>query len=434
MTASMPSTAPTVATVIPASDPMWEGSWVRVGMSHLASATLNITKVTSKGFSFELFANWGGNVGQIIGEASFQNETAIFKSKDVEASLVFTINGPNIKVESGGNVSYFGGMNVTFHGEFQRGPLQEETTLITLGIMPDQSSDERFRKLVGEQYFAFVDSFQIYSTGTDEDQLGATVITGGVPGLFTIMEAIIMRTPDNGVWTAVLNNGSILVYSNRDKPAGIPKTIQKWSARFKDTTVKVMPPAYIVQGIQRPDIFEVTWSPSKQSVVYAQGDAPGRGGKVYVWRAGEDDPKPVAFEKDILMPIGSFTWSADNRFVLYTFGVAAVQPGHLINAVTSTLATVLTVANRYYFSPDSKQLLYARPVDLKSPYVKAGSGDSFDLMLLDLQSLQETVILKADPKLSYFAEGWIDAESIRYTKVNFETNKTESLEMKLPAL
>jgi hypothetical protein len=72
----------TLPAVAPAAPFRWEGEWNRFGRQ--SGGSLEITKVTPNGFTFNLGASAGANNGEIEGTAKLQGDKATFSKKDPE--------------------------------------------------------------------------------------------------------------------------------------------------------------------------------------------------------------------------------------------------------------------------------------------------------------------------------------------------------------
>ncbi len=72
----------------------------------------------------------------------------------------------------------------------------------------------------------------------DLDHFNAKVSAGGVAGLFTIMEGIIMQRPNGMIYAAVIDGDSVRYFSNDPQYIKkLPKTIETWMDRFKEKKV-----------------------------------------------------------------------------------------------------------------------------------------------------------------------------------------------------
>lgn len=70
------------------------------------------------------------------------------------------------------------------------------------------------------------------------DPFIAKVITGGVPGMYTEMESIIMLGENQKVWAAYINEESVMYFTNdADWKTQLPRTIEEWRVNFVDKVV-----------------------------------------------------------------------------------------------------------------------------------------------------------------------------------------------------
>lgn len=220
----------------------WEGDWNRTNSGMFNQAILSISNETPESFDFTIDSSSGGNVGQVSGKAGIKGDRASYKDEKYGAQLTFLMRDGLLIVEENDEAMHYGGMGVFFKGEYVRGEIRKtEETLHSMGIFEDKEQDTLFRKLVGDSYGSFVGSSQLVYEEEDLDGFGAKVYHGGVRGLYTIMENIIMITPDGRIWAAVIEGDQVsyftndLLYFNK-----LPKTVEKWREHFKDKKVVFM--------------------------------------------------------------------------------------------------------------------------------------------------------------------------------------------------
>ncbi len=114
--------------------------------------------------------------------------------------------------------------------------------LTKLGVFQNQGQEKDFAELAGDDYEKFLDTFHLVSEGTDLDELDATVHTGAVRGLFTVMEGIIMYDGKGKYLAAVIDGDVVRFFANDTAYAReLPKTIEKWREGFSDKEVVFMP-------------------------------------------------------------------------------------------------------------------------------------------------------------------------------------------------
>lgn len=218
--------------------PSWMGTWNR----HLwqNDGTLEIKDIKNDSIHFTLFANSGGHTGELEGDASVTDNTAIFSTRDASDScyIEFSLMGDSIiRVDQKTGICS-AGMGVVYSGEYKNGKLnpvaKQDESLFNLGIFENENQDSIFKSLVGDSYSLFVSSTQLTSEDDDLDSLHATVHSSGVRGLFTSMENIVMIDSSNNIWAAVIDDDKVYYFTNKDEYKNrIPKTIENWRQRFK---------------------------------------------------------------------------------------------------------------------------------------------------------------------------------------------------------
>jgi hypothetical protein len=220
------------------------GEWHRRGDSAWVNSSLDIGRVTSGDFGFALSALYGGHVGALDGLAKINGDRAEFSETEFNCRLTFIRSGQDIKLETSPECSAWGGANVTFDGVYTQGPrppdpaAKARTALTERGVFRSAVEEKAFAQLTGQYYQTFVDSFMITSDSEDLDGRGAKVTAGGVTGLFSVVEAIVMVGPQGELWAAVIDNDVIRYFTNvpADR-ARLPKTINAWREPFRDKKV-----------------------------------------------------------------------------------------------------------------------------------------------------------------------------------------------------
>ena len=104
-------------------------------------------------------------------------------------------------------------------------------------ILTSKEDQVAFEKLVGKYEQDFIDSSQmIYSgedAGKDLDGFSAQIQTGGVRGLYTLMENIIMISPKGEIYAAVIDDNKVRYFTNSVQYKNkLPKTIDNWRQTF----------------------------------------------------------------------------------------------------------------------------------------------------------------------------------------------------------
>jgi hypothetical protein len=214
----------------------WSGMWTRV--SKFSGGSLEIVNASDQTFGFTLDVSDGGNIGQIKGSADVNKETATYSViiGDQTCSLTFTHKNSSIFISQTDGCHTYGGNGTTFEGEYQKGNIKvKEQSLSEVKII-DKKTDALLQELTEEDYKVFVNNMQMFGSGIeDSDGWNAKIITGGVRGLYSIMEAIIIIDEKNGfLYAAAIKDGEEIVYftNNREYADKLPKTIEVWRERF----------------------------------------------------------------------------------------------------------------------------------------------------------------------------------------------------------
>jgi uncharacterized protein len=221
-------------------DVSWAGMWNRTGGTSHTESSLEITEKTSQVFEFTINTAYGAHVGEISGLASFAKDYASFKETEYGCKVEFRMVGKCIEIDTSGECSSFGGLNVYFDGTYCKGKENKKKTnyFIDIGVFKNEAELAAFKKIVGKYAELFEESFHLISEEDDLDHFNAKVSAGGVAGLFTFMEGIIMQRPNGMIYAAVIDGDSVRYFSNDPQYIKkLPKTIDKWMDGFKEKKV-----------------------------------------------------------------------------------------------------------------------------------------------------------------------------------------------------
>jgi hypothetical protein len=219
----------------------WSGNWTRTD-NYFTRAHLEITNVGAGGFDFELNARNGWYFSFIrLTRAQFVGNAAVYQSPQ-GGNLTFRLQGGGLTIEQQGDLGT--ALWVFYSGEYRRGKVDlAPPTLTEHGVFAAPATEKAFKDMVGSSYDSFLRCFHLVHEDKDLDQVDATVYIGGVRGLFTIIEGIIMRTPDGEMWAALVVLDKVHYYTNSARFAGLPLTIEHWRSRFpqKPVIIKARP-------------------------------------------------------------------------------------------------------------------------------------------------------------------------------------------------
>ena len=219
----------------------WSGTWTRIGDSYYDSAVVEITDLGEGSIYFIFNANTGANTGETEGIATAIGNQAAYEDESYGFTISFTRNDDTLDIVTGGNFYGELGEGVTIDGSYMLGePVKEAPTLTELGILNGTSQEQVFRELVMEDYDQFINSCQTVIMEADLDGYGAAVYSGGVRGLYTIMECIIMVAPGDQIWAAVIDDSIVKYYTNTADTNFLPLTFENWRSDFSYYEVQYM--------------------------------------------------------------------------------------------------------------------------------------------------------------------------------------------------
>jgi hypothetical protein len=221
---------------------LWWGNWAIEGGHGASGGNLFIREVGSAGFVFDL-AIWNGSrTGNISGFARVVSPDIAYArvtsgGVDQFCELAFrrsfTDHGRHIVIEESGAGHAIHGMGVTFSGRYTW-----KHVALFQGAALDEIDLQRLYSIVGQYFEPMMNPFQGLSEGENHDTFVARVTIGGVRGLYTIMEGIVLRGERGQLWAAYIDEDVVRYFTTeREYQATLPKTIEKWRERFKDKNV-----------------------------------------------------------------------------------------------------------------------------------------------------------------------------------------------------
>lgn len=200
--------------------------------------SLLIGRESPSQFRFTILSNIGANTCEVSGVSKVDKSgNAKFIDDDKyggdPCSIHFNLL-PDGKYEitSHGCIGYCG-LGAYFDSKYTRG-----IDYFVLHDVLTEVDAAEFSLIVGSWYDLFVENMASIIVSEDRDGLGADVWQGGVRGMYTLKEGIIMSRDDGYIWAAVLNEDFIGYFSNHPKYLNIlPKTIETWRSRFPNAEV-----------------------------------------------------------------------------------------------------------------------------------------------------------------------------------------------------
>lgn len=189
---------------------------------------------SSKEIKFLVTANLGANTCELSGFAKAKEASFVYEDED-QCIAEFTYNRKNdgISIDYNPQCSRYCGLSADFEGNY----IRDFEYFVDKGVFNLIEATE-FRYLTGGYYEDFVDSMQsifLPEEGSDRSYL---VYTGGVRGLYTIKEAIIIKGFGK-LWAAFIDDEEVIYFTNSsrwiDKP---PSEFDEWRSRFSDKKVR----------------------------------------------------------------------------------------------------------------------------------------------------------------------------------------------------
>jgi hypothetical protein len=220
---------------------IWWGKWNVESKVKARGAQLCINRVSSDAFFFDIRLFDGARTGEVHGKAHILTPHSAYariksiEDNDCEVLFKRRLEGNSwyIEIEAGQSCSHFHGMGATFSGAYKH----ETEPIVNYGYLDEIDLNE-IERLIGNYFPVFLDNFQQYGSHVDEQDL--TVITGGVKGLYTIMESIIVLDKKGGVWCAYLDPEKNVVryFTNASSKIDIrPEAMKEWLLRFSDKKI-----------------------------------------------------------------------------------------------------------------------------------------------------------------------------------------------------
>jgi hypothetical protein len=222
--------------------PLWWGNWTIESGHDAGGGNLFIREVGSAGFVFDLAVWNGSHGGNISGVARIVSPDTAYTRIPVDQADQFceltfrrslTQHARDILIEESGDCHFFHGMGANFSGRYSWKHLA-----LFLGGALDEIDLQRLHSIVGQYFDPMMKCFQGLSDGENSDVFVARVTIGGVRGLYTIMEGIVLRGERGQLWVAYIDDDVVRYFTTEcEYKAKLPNTIEKWRERFKDKSI-----------------------------------------------------------------------------------------------------------------------------------------------------------------------------------------------------
>ncbi len=219
---------------------LWWGKWRFGGGEETSGGELFVREIGSEGFLFDLIVFNGAHRGTLTSFARLVSKDLaysrvpngeefgelVFRRVATEPLRVIELAETASCHHHRGALAYFGGKFVKV-GEpwFDMGWMNELEL-------------SRLYSITGEYYDKLKRCTQNVQIGENLDQYVARVLTGGVPGLYTAMESIVMIGSQGELWAAFIDDDEVRYFTNQpNSKTVLPATFDTWRANFIDKNV-----------------------------------------------------------------------------------------------------------------------------------------------------------------------------------------------------
>lgn len=232
--------------------PVWWGRWTS-RWNEMAGGNLFIREVGPRGFLFDLAVFNGAHQGSITSFARLLSHDLAYARvpngpNEPVGELVFRRKhseaGRAIEIEEAARCHYWGGMRAHFGGRYSHEP----EPWFERGLM-NELELVRLYQLVGEHMGAMRACTSDIGLDESADGEGKTVVWGGVAGLYTQMQSIVMFDQSGQMWAAYIDSGVDCVRYFTNVPEArreLPATFEKWRENFSDKVVRFCEPTRVV--------------------------------------------------------------------------------------------------------------------------------------------------------------------------------------------
>jgi Predicted nucleotide-binding protein containing TIR-like domain len=227
--------------------PLWWGRW-NMGDSNeqMFGGKLNIREVSATGFLFNLDIVDGARTGSLSAYAQIISTdlayARVINGEDNEiGELVFRrrtdVNSRTIEIEETASCSFYCGLGASFSGKY----IRVNDFLFDHGFV-NELELSRIYNISGIHYESLRNRFVQLGNPEKSEYPAADVIIGGVQGLYTTMEGILMRGEKGELWVAYIDDDVVRYFSTEnDWGLKLPNSIEVWRERFKEKPVVFYP-------------------------------------------------------------------------------------------------------------------------------------------------------------------------------------------------
>jgi len=231
---------------------IWWGRWTS-RWNEMAGGNLFIREVGPRGFLFDLAVFNGAHQGSITSFARLLSHDLAYARvpngpNQPEGELIFRRKqsdaGRAIEIEEAARCHYWGGMRAHFGGRYSH----EAEPWFERGLM-NELELARLYQLVGEHMGGMRACTSDIGLDESADGEGKTVVWGGVAGLYTQMQSIVMFDQSGQMWAAYIDSevDCVRYFTNVPEARGeLPATFEKWREKFTEKVVRFCEPTRVV--------------------------------------------------------------------------------------------------------------------------------------------------------------------------------------------
>lgn len=222
--------------------PIWWGLWNKLNPGKSYGGELFVRDITSNGFLFDLMVFNGSHTGKITAEAVCTSKDSAYarikNGPDNEYGEIHfrreIINGKRfIQIEETASCSWWRGMGVMFAGEFA----WSVESVFEFGYLNEMEL-KRLYQITGQYFENFRKQMEGVGDIENLDTFQCKVIAGGVRGMYTSLEGIIMSGIYGEMWAAYIDEDIVRYFTTqKDWKKRLPNTIENWRNNFLEKEV-----------------------------------------------------------------------------------------------------------------------------------------------------------------------------------------------------
>jgi hypothetical protein len=153
-------------------------------------------------------------------------------------------------------------------------------------------------------------------------------------------------------------------------------------------------------------------------------------GQAYIWKVGETSPVLiVGANSDRYF----FVWAPNEDYVLVDRGTAVDRGGQIYSISRKQLSDVFGYHGSVIYSPDLKWIMYSVSSGIRSKEKEIYENDqTLSLLLMNLSSLKEKVLLQADDHTDYNPVKWKSETELMYKKHDYQKKSDKVISLTIP--